>query len=105
MACVNTDLECCGEIVMVSLQVKRPEKLKEQIYKTVKSLLTSGKLDQDTFYSANHFAEQLGVSRTPVREALLQLETEGYRSPKTTAASRSKSSARRKLVTSLKCAS
>jgi DNA-binding GntR family transcriptional regulator len=59
-------------------QLKRPGTLKEQVYRKLKSLLTSGKFDRDVFYSANQFAELLGVSRTPAREALLQLETEGF---------------------------
>jgi DNA-binding GntR family transcriptional regulator len=63
---------------MVTLQVKRSESLKEQVYSKLKALLTSGKLERDVFYSANHFAGQLGVSRTPAREALLQLEAEGF---------------------------
>jgi DNA-binding GntR family transcriptional regulator len=63
---------------MPTLQVKRHENLKEQVYRKVKSLLTSGQLEPDVFYSANQFAERLGVSRTPAREALLQLEVEGF---------------------------
>jgi DNA-binding GntR family transcriptional regulator len=60
------------------LQVKRSDTLKEQVYRKLKSLLTGGQLHPDVFYSANQFAERLGVSRTPAREALLQLEAEGF---------------------------
>lgn len=47
-------------------------------YERIKKLLTTGQLEFGKIYSANQFAEILGVSRTPVREALLQLTTEGY---------------------------
>jgi len=63
---------------MLSLQVKRTENLKEQVYRKLKSLLTGGHFEPNVFYSANQFAERLGVSRTPAREALLQLEAEGF---------------------------
>jgi DNA-binding GntR family transcriptional regulator len=59
------------------LAVQRPISLKVQSYQQIRGLLTSGHLVHDRLYSANQLAEQLQVSRTPVREALLQLEAEG----------------------------
>jgi len=59
-------------------RLRRPHGLKEQAYDQVRSLILRGKLALDTVYSAAQFADMLGVSRTPVREALLQLVTEGY---------------------------
>jgi DNA-binding GntR family transcriptional regulator len=47
-------------------------------YGQVKALLRSGKVDAETIISANQLADSLGVSRTPVREALLQLSSEGF---------------------------
>lgn len=62
---------------MVEIErIERPETLLSLAYEKIKSLLVGGELKQDTIYSANHFAEMLGVSRTPVREALLQLTAE-----------------------------
>ena len=58
--------------------IERPETLKDLAYKEIKNQLTAGGLAPDTVYSANNFAEILRVSRTPVREALLQLAAEGY---------------------------
>jgi DNA-binding GntR family transcriptional regulator len=58
-------------------QIKRPAMLNELAYKEIKSLLIKGQLEFNKLYSANQFAELLGVSRTPVREALLQLANEG----------------------------
>src|SRR5687767_2401156 len=58
--------------------IDRPQSLKDLAYKQIRSLLLRGQMDPDSVYSANQFAETLGVSRTPVREALLQLVAEGF---------------------------
>ena len=58
--------------------IKRPKTLTGLAYEEIKKLLTTGQLEFGKIYSANQFAEILGVSRTPAREALLQLTTEGY---------------------------
>jgi DNA-binding GntR family transcriptional regulator len=57
--------------------LQRPPSLKDAAYRQIKDLLLAGKLQPDQLYSAQFFAEMLGVSRTPVREALLQLAAEG----------------------------
>ncbi len=63
---------------MVNVErIERPEKLQALAYEKIRGLLVGGELKQDVIYSANQFAEMLGVSRTPVREALLQLSAEG----------------------------
>ena len=49
----------------------------EQAYRHVKSLVLDGSLPGGSMTSEGEIAEQLGVSRTPVREAFLRLETEG----------------------------
>src|SRR5687767_870457 len=59
-------------------RVARPQGLKDLAYDRLRSLILRGQLVPDTVYSAAQFAETLGVSRTPVREALLQLVTEGF---------------------------
>jgi len=58
--------------------IDRPSSLKDSAYRAIKDQLVSGQLDRDKLYSAQHFAALLGVSRTPVREALLQLAGEGF---------------------------
>jgi len=58
--------------------LKKPETLKSSAHRAIKSLLVSGKLKRHTTYSASTFADILGVSRTPVREALLELSSEGF---------------------------
>ncbi len=59
-------------------KLEPPGTLQNQAYERIKTLLVNGQLEFDEVYSANHFAEILGVSRTPVREALLQLTSEGF---------------------------
>jgi len=58
--------------------IERPRSLKDAAYREIKGLMITGQLEHDKLYSAQHFAEILGVSRTPVREALLQLTSEGF---------------------------
>lgn len=58
--------------------LERPASLKDAAYRQIKGLLISGQLERERLYSAQHFADSLGVSRTPVREALLQLTSEGF---------------------------
>lgn len=59
-------------------KLEPPGTLQNQAYERIKTLLINGQLEFDEVYSANHFAEMLGVSRTPIREALLQLTAEGF---------------------------
>jgi DNA-binding GntR family transcriptional regulator len=59
-------------------KLEQPGTLQNQAYERIKTLLINGQLKFDVVYSANHFAEILGVSRTPIREALLQLTSEGF---------------------------
>jgi len=63
---------------MDNLKLEQPDTLQTQAYERIKTLLISGQLEFNKLYSANQFAETLGVSRTPIREALMQLTTEGF---------------------------
>jgi DNA-binding GntR family transcriptional regulator len=58
--------------------IDRPSSLKDCAYRAIKDQIVSGRLEHDRIYSAQHFAGMLGVSRTPIREALLQLAGEGF---------------------------
>jgi DNA-binding GntR family transcriptional regulator len=62
-------------------KIERSETLQVQAYENIKGLLVAGRLKFGKIYSASQFAEMLGVSRTPAREALLQLAAEGWLSP------------------------
>ena len=49
----------------------------EEAYNYVKKLILSTKLKPGEIISEQSLAEELGISRTPVREALRKLEQEG----------------------------
>ncbi|WP_371171196.1 GntR family transcriptional regulator [Aliiroseovarius sp. 2305UL8-7] len=51
---------------------------REQIYEDYRGRIQRGEIDQSTRLVDKNIADQLGVSRMPVREALMQLAHEGY---------------------------
>ncbi len=51
--------------------------LKNQAYELIKTAIINNRIKPDTIYSQGFLSENLGISRTPVREALLQLQGEG----------------------------
>jgi DNA-binding GntR family transcriptional regulator len=53
------------------------ETLASRAYQAIRLALLHGQLGPDVFYSENSVATMLGISRTPAREALRQLENEG----------------------------
>ena len=55
----------------------RPTTLRQQAYLHLRESLLSGELRAGTQLSEPGLAKQLGMSRTPVREALRQMENEG----------------------------
>ena len=52
--------------------------LREQVYEHLRDAMNRGDLQPGAFLDLNAIAERLGISRTPLREALLQLETQGF---------------------------
>jgi hypothetical protein len=59
------------------IPISRSKSLKEQAYDKLKELIITGALEPGKLQNENRLAEALGVSRTPVREALLELSREG----------------------------
>ena len=52
--------------------------LQEQAYDYLKNAILDGSLDPDVNHSETSFAGLLGISRTPVREAIFKLRQEGF---------------------------
>ena len=55
-----------------------PTSLREQVYQHLRVLMNQGKLRPGSDLHLNALAEQMGISRTPLRDALLRLEAEGF---------------------------
>lgn len=58
--------------------IEQPLSIREQVYKRISELILSGKIAPAERIMENKLSTQLGVSRTPVREALHVLEMEGF---------------------------
>ena len=52
--------------------------LRTQVYEYLREALRTGKIRAGMFISINQVVKELGMSRTPLRDALLQLQTEGF---------------------------
>jgi DNA-binding GntR family transcriptional regulator len=57
--------------------IERPTPLRAAVYQRVVDLVTTGELEPGRAVTEAELSRSLGVSRTPVREALLRLEAEG----------------------------
>src|SRR6516165_4471550 len=55
--------------------------LREQARQVIRGLIITGRMQPDQLYSVPRLATELGVSATPVREALLDLAREGLLEP------------------------
>ncbi len=62
------------------MQTHEPKarKATEMAYSTLKAMIMDNKLQPAASYLESELAEQLGISRTPTREAMLQLERDGF---------------------------
>ena len=52
--------------------------LREQVYEYLKIQLNEGKLEHGAFLNLNAISAEMGISKTPLRDALFQLEVEGF---------------------------
>lgn len=58
--------------------IERHQTLREKILETIRDAILKGSLKAGEKVSEPELAERFGISRTPIREAFRQLETEGY---------------------------
>jgi len=58
--------------------IAQPLSIREQVYKRISELILKGKIAPAERIMENKLSKQLGVSRTPIREALHVLEMEGF---------------------------
>ena len=58
-----------------SLELKS---LREQVYEYLRDAINRGDLRSGGYLDLNRISQGLGISRTPLRDALLQLEAEGF---------------------------
>jgi DNA-binding GntR family transcriptional regulator len=61
-----------------NLKIEGYELLSQKVYRALKTEIIKGSLKPGTKLSEGKIAEQMGVSRTPVREVLKQLAAEGF---------------------------
>jgi DNA-binding GntR family transcriptional regulator len=65
-------------MVMPEIQViDRAESLSQRAYQSLRKAIRDGAIVHGVLYSEKDLAERLGISRTPVREALIELAREG----------------------------
>ncbi len=57
--------------------LKRPTRLRDQVFEAIRDKVRSGAVAPSERLSEQSLADQLGVSRTPIREALFQLTRDG----------------------------
>lgn len=63
---------------MTNREMRIPRRFfKDEVYDRIRGLIVSGELRPDEKLNIQILSDQLGVSRTPVREALLRLELDG----------------------------
>lgn len=59
------------------MEIRRPASLKRLAYESIRTAVLQRQLKRNVIYSEQWFADKFKISRTPVREALLQLRAEG----------------------------
>jgi DNA-binding GntR family transcriptional regulator len=62
---------------MINFDIHNHKPLREVVYEELKLLILTGKISPGTRMMEVELAEEMGVSRTPVREAIRKLEKEG----------------------------
>lgn len=67
-----------GSTVLKNKPIERHQTLREKILETIREAILKGTLKPGEKVAEPDLAERFGISRTPIREAFRQLESEGY---------------------------
>ena len=59
-------------------KINRPDSLKDISYKAIKDSIINGALQCGEIYSENVLSKNMGISKTPIHEALLELSHKGF---------------------------
>jgi DNA-binding GntR family transcriptional regulator len=62
----------------VTTRKKQIRSLREEIYEHLRTMMSDGRLRPGAYLDLNGLADEIGISRTPLRDALLRLECEGF---------------------------
>src|SRR3970040_2575074 len=62
----------------LKIQTATPLTLREKIVETIRNAIVNGHLAAGTRVAEPDLAGKFGISRTPIREAFRQLESEGF---------------------------
>ena len=63
---------------MSNSSVLQLKSLREQVYEHLRASIEAGDLVPGTFIDQNQISSELGISRMPLRDAMIQLELEGF---------------------------
>jgi DNA-binding GntR family transcriptional regulator len=63
------------------LPVERPKTMKQHVYEALQRAILQGAIDASTVLTEATLAEKFGVSRTPVREVMQELQSQGLLEP------------------------
>jgi DNA-binding GntR family transcriptional regulator len=63
---------------MLMLKPSNHQLLRTQVYEYLRGQLRNGELRPGMFLSITHLMKELNIGRTPLRDALIQLQTDGF---------------------------
>ena len=63
---------------MEGREILRLKSLREQVYDHLRQAINAGQLEPGSFVDQKNLAAELGISRQPLRDAMIQLEIEGF---------------------------
>jgi DNA-binding GntR family transcriptional regulator len=76
--CIQYFKTLYGVLPAMKKQIEKHLTLREKILENIRDAIISGALTAGSKVSEPDLAERYGISRTPIREAFRQLESEGY---------------------------